>query len=30
LQKMLTGRPDHDTYVKGLRTLLGSKDLTLQ
>jgi AcrR family transcriptional regulator len=27
LQKMLTGRPDHDTYVKGLRTLLGSKDL---
>ncbi len=30
LQKMLTGRPDRDTYVKGLRTLLGSKDLTLQ
>jgi AcrR family transcriptional regulator len=30
LQKMLTGRPDHDTYVKGLRTLLGSKDLTLR
>lgn len=30
LQKMLTGRPDHDTYVKGLRTLLGTKDLTLQ
>jgi AcrR family transcriptional regulator len=30
LQKMLTGRPDRDTYTKGLRTLLGSKDLTLQ
>jgi AcrR family transcriptional regulator len=30
LQKMLTGRPDRDTYVKGLRTLLGSKDLTLR
>jgi AcrR family transcriptional regulator len=29
LQKMLTGRPDRDTYVKGLRTLFGSKDLTL-
>lgn len=24
LQKMLTGRPDRDTYVRGLRTLLGS------
>jgi AcrR family transcriptional regulator len=30
LQKMLTGRPDHDTYVAGLRALLGSKNLTLQ
>lgn len=24
LQKMLTGRPDHDTYANGVRTLLGS------
>jgi AcrR family transcriptional regulator len=30
LQKMLTGRPDRDTYVKGLRTLVGAKNLTLQ
>lgn len=30
LQKMLTGRPDHDRYAKGIRSLLGSKDLTLQ
>jgi AcrR family transcriptional regulator len=30
LQKMLTGRPDHDTYVAGLRALLGGKNLTLQ
>jgi len=30
LQKMLTGRPDRDGYAKGLRALLGSKDLTLQ
>jgi AcrR family transcriptional regulator len=30
LQKMLTGRPDRDSYATGLRALLGSKDLTLQ
>jgi AcrR family transcriptional regulator len=30
LQKMLTGRPDRETYLRGLRTLLGAKDLTLQ
>jgi AcrR family transcriptional regulator len=30
LQKMLTGRPDRDTYARGMRTLLGAKDLTLQ
>jgi AcrR family transcriptional regulator len=30
LQKMLTGRPDRDTYVKGLGTLVGAKDLTLR
>jgi AcrR family transcriptional regulator len=29
LQKILTGKPDRDTYAAGLRALLGAKDLTL-